>query len=102
MSFRLNNAPAGRALIWTTMVLYRQHGAGEDDHGWGAQGHAGLIMDNLIAEGKAKPFIIVMSNSYLVTGGARARSSDIRGWWPWRSGRPQRSRSRICDDRHAL
>ncbi|MFL6416421.1 MAG: alpha/beta hydrolase-fold protein [Bryobacteraceae bacterium] len=51
-------------------VLYLQHGAGEDDHGWGAQGHAGLIMDNLIAEGKAKPFIIVMSNSYLVTGGA--------------------------------
>jgi enterochelin esterase family protein len=51
-------------------VLYLQHGAGEDDHGWGAQGHAGLIMDNLIAEGKAKPFIVVMSNSYLVTGGA--------------------------------
>ena len=51
-------------------VLYLQHGAGEDDHGWGAQGHAGLIMDNLIADGKAKPFLIVMSNSYLVTGGA--------------------------------
>ena len=51
-------------------VLYLQHGGGEDDHGWGAQGHAGLIMDNLIAEGKAKPFLIVMANSYLVTGGA--------------------------------
>ncbi len=51
-------------------VLYLQHGAGEDDHGWGGQGHAGLIMDNLIAESKAKPFLIVMSNSYLVTGGA--------------------------------
>ena len=45
-------------------------GTGEDDHGWGPQGHAGLIMDNLITEGRAKPFIIVMSNSYLVTGGA--------------------------------
>src|SRR5579883_3440840 len=43
-------------------VLYLQHGAGEDETGWGAQGHAGLIMDNLIAEGKAKPFIIVMDN----------------------------------------
>ncbi|HXK05276.1 MAG TPA: alpha/beta hydrolase-fold protein [Verrucomicrobiae bacterium] len=53
-------------------VLYLQHGGGEDDHGWGAQGHAGLIMDNLIAEGKAKPFLIVMANSYLVTGGAGA------------------------------
>jgi len=53
-------------------VLYLQHGGGEDETGWGAQGHAGLIMDNLIAEGKAKPFIIVMANSYVPggTGGA--------------------------------
>jgi enterochelin esterase-like enzyme len=43
-------------------VLYLQHGAGEDETGWGHQGHAGLIMDNLIAQGKALPFIIVMSN----------------------------------------
>jgi len=43
-------------------VLYLQHGAGEDETGWGSQGHAGLIMDNLIAEGRAKPFIIVMAN----------------------------------------
>lgn len=41
-------------------VLYLQHGAGEDETGWGRQGHAGLIMDNLIAEGKTKPFIIAM------------------------------------------
>ncbi len=46
-------------------VLYLQHGGGEDETGWGRQGHAGLIMDNLIAEGKAKPFIIVMANSYV-------------------------------------
>jgi enterochelin esterase family protein len=44
-------------------VLYLQHGAGENEVGWGSQGHAGLIMDNLIAAGKAKPFIIVMANS---------------------------------------
>ena len=43
-------------------VLYLQHGAGENETGWGNQGHAGLIMDNLIAEGKALPFIIVMEN----------------------------------------
>ncbi len=54
-------------------VLYLQHGAGEDEHGWGGQGFAGLIMDNLIAEGKARPFLIVISNSYLVTGGAGGR-----------------------------
>jgi enterochelin esterase-like enzyme len=42
-------------------VLYLQHGYGEDETGWGSQGKANLIMDNLIAEGKAKPFIIVMT-----------------------------------------
>jgi alpha-N-arabinofuranosidase len=46
-------------------ALYLQHGGGEDETGWGSQGHAGLIMDNLIAEGKAKPFIIVMASSYV-------------------------------------
>ena len=46
-------------------VLYIQHGAGEDEHGWGGQGHAGLILDNLIAEGKTKPFIMVIGNSYI-------------------------------------
>ncbi len=44
-------------------VLYLQHGMGENETGWGNQGHTDLIMDNLIAEGKAKPFIIVMDNS---------------------------------------
>jgi enterochelin esterase family protein len=43
-------------------VLYLQHGGGEDETGWSRQGKANLIMDNLIAEGKAKPFIIVMDN----------------------------------------
>lgn len=53
-------------------VLFIQHGAGEDEHGWGSQGHAGLIMDNLIAEGKAKPFILVIGDSYIPgTGGGR-------------------------------
>jgi enterochelin esterase family protein len=43
-------------------VLYLQHGGGENETGWSSQGHAGLIMDNLIAEGKSVPFIIVMDN----------------------------------------
>lgn len=42
-------------------VLYLQHGWGEDETAWTNQGFAHLIMDNLIAEGKAKPFIIVMT-----------------------------------------
>ncbi|MBR0390514.1 MAG: esterase [Prevotella sp.] len=43
-------------------VLYLQHGMGENETGWGAQGKTGIIMDNLIAAGKAKPFIIFMDN----------------------------------------
>ena len=42
-------------------VLYLQHGWGEHETSWSRQGHAGLIMDNLIAEGKIQPFIIVMA-----------------------------------------
>lgn len=42
-------------------VLYLQHGWGEDETAWTNQGFAHLIMDNLIAEGKTKPFIIVMT-----------------------------------------
>ena len=53
-------------------VLYLQHGGGEDETGWGSQGKAGLILDNLLAEGRAKPFIIVMANSY-VPGSAGAQ-----------------------------
>lgn len=41
-------------------VLYLQHGWGENEYGWGVQGRAREIMDNLIAENKARPFIIVM------------------------------------------
>ncbi|WP_305097951.1 alpha/beta hydrolase-fold protein [Croceibacterium aestuarii] len=42
-------------------VLYLQHGWGEDETAWSTQGHANLIMDNLIAEKKTRPFIIVMT-----------------------------------------
>lgn len=42
-------------------VLYLQHGWGEDETAWTNQGRANLIMDNLIAEGRIQPFIIVMT-----------------------------------------
>lgn len=45
-------------------VLYLQHGSFEDETGWSVQGKANLILDNLIAEGKAEPMIIVMDNGY--------------------------------------
>lgn len=45
-------------------VLYLQHGMGEDETGWAVQGKANLILDNLIAEKKAVPMIIVIDNGY--------------------------------------
>jgi len=42
-------------------VLYLQHGWGENEYGWGVQGRANLILDNLIAANKTRPFIIVMT-----------------------------------------
>ena len=66
-------------------VLYLQHGGGEDETGWGNQGHTGLIMDNLIAEGKTKPFIIVMANSY-IPGSAGSGTAGPGGGGPGRGG----------------
>jgi enterochelin esterase-like enzyme len=73
------NTPGRRALVYTPPgyekgntrypVLYLQHGWGEDETAWSVQGHANLIMDNLIADRKAKPFIIVMT--YGMTNGVR-------------------------------
>jgi enterochelin esterase-like enzyme len=76
-------------------VLYLQHGGGEDETGWSGQGKANLIMDNLIAEGKAKPFIIVMDNgSWRMPEGSRppnppAQGERPAGPWPpegWANG----------------
>lgn len=41
-------------------VLYLMHGGGEDERGWSTQGLTDIIMDNLIAEGKATPCVIAM------------------------------------------
>ena len=61
-------------------VLYLQHGGGENETGWSSQGHANLIMDNLIAEGKAKPFIIVMDNGSWSM--ARPPAGERPAQWP--------------------
>lgn len=46
-------------------VLYLLHGGGEDQRGWATQGKTNLILDNLIAEGKAKPMLVVMLDGNL-------------------------------------
>jgi enterochelin esterase-like enzyme len=65
-------------------VLYLLHGYNENETGWSHQGCAGLIMDNLVAEGKATPFIIVMENGGITTRpGAAPQGGPPRG-----NGRP--------------
>lgn len=49
-------------------VLYLQHGWGENETSWAVQGRANLIMDNMIAEGRIKPFILVMTYGMTNTG----------------------------------
>jgi len=67
-------------------VLYLQHGGGEDETGWPNQGKTHLIMDNLIAAGKARPFIIVMDNGTWSMPGRnrppRRGEGGQRGAWP--------------------
>lgn len=55
-------------------VLYLLHGAGENERGWSLQGHMSFIMDNLIAEKKAVPMIVVMDNGYATAKDAIASS----------------------------
>ena len=43
-------------------VFYLLHGAGGDEDAWTNMGRAAQILDNLIAQGKAKPMIVVMTN----------------------------------------
>ncbi len=43
-------------------VFYLLHGGGDDDRGWSTIGQANVILDNLIAAGKAQPMIVVMPN----------------------------------------
>jgi len=69
-------------------VLYLLHGWGEDETGWYTQGHVDYIMDNLIAEKKAKPMIIVMDNLNAVKPGASATTFAARGLVPDPSDHP--------------
>lgn len=71
-------------------VLYLQHGGGENEYGWPQQGKTAQIMDNLIAAGKAVPFIIVMENGSVAMprpAGAPAGAPQGQGGRP-QGGRP--------------
>lgn len=53
-------------------VLYLLHGGGEDQRGWATQGKTDMILDNLIAEGKAKPMVIAMLDGNVAGPGGMA------------------------------
>lgn len=57
-------------------VLYLLHGAGGDEEAWIALGRAAQILDNLIAQGKAKPMIVVMPNGNVSQEAAPGESSQ--------------------------
>ena len=57
-------------------VLYLLHGAGGDENAWSELGRASQILDNLIAQGKAKPMIVVMPN-----GNPNCQAAP--GEWSW-------------------
>lgn len=58
-------------------VLYLRHGGGDDESSWVRSASADAIMDNLIAEGKAVPMIVVMTNG--LTDGSWAGGSNVEG-----------------------
>jgi enterochelin esterase-like enzyme len=51
-------------------VLYLQHGGGEDERVWIEMGRTNVILDNLLAEKKVQPFIVVMETSAVGAPGA--------------------------------
>ncbi|QIA07663.1 esterase [Draconibacterium halophilum] len=57
-------------------VFYLLHGAGGDEEAWIALGRTAQIMDNLIAQGKAKPMIIVMPNGNVVQDAAPGEGNE--------------------------
>lgn len=57
-------------------VLYLLHGIGGDEEAWMDLGRASQILDNLIAQGKAKPMIVVMTNGNISQEAAPGQTSD--------------------------
>lgn len=78
-------------------VLYLQHGMGEDRRAWSNQGRANFILDNLIAEGKAKPMIIVMEDGGIAAGmggGGRRQGAPGQGA-PGQGARPAQGQAPV-------
>ncbi len=67
--FYIYTPPGYDNLNYKYPVLYILHGGGEDERGWATQGKTDVILDNLIADKKAKPMLVVMMNGNVSSGG---------------------------------
>jgi len=76
-------------------VLYLLHGYSDDASGWTAVGRANVILDNLIAQGKAKPMIVVMPLGY-------GTMEIVRAGWGGIANRPQVRQENLTKFREAL
>ena len=79
----------------TYPVLYLLHGYSDDASGWTAVGRANIILDNLIAQAKAKPMIVVMPLGY-------GTMEVIRAGWGAISNRPEVREQNLTKFRAAL
>jgi enterochelin esterase-like enzyme len=71
--------PPGYSGEKTYPVLYLLHGAGDDETGWQQKGAAPVILDNLYADGKAVPMIVVMPNGFArKPGEAKGKGKGFR------------------------
>jgi len=61
-------------------VLYLQHGGGETEAEWTHAGRANFILDNLIAEGRVVPMIVVMNNGFVTPAEGRPQPPQNQGW----------------------
>jgi len=76
-------------------VLYLLHGYSDDASGWTAVGRANVILDNLIAQGKAKPMIVVMPLGY-------GTMEMVRVGWGGIGNRPEVREQNLMKFREAL
>jgi enterochelin esterase family protein len=62
-------------------VLYLLHGAGDDDASWVRTGRANFILDNLVAEGRARPMVVAMPDGHVLgTNWKENRGTKIRAF----------------------
>ena len=65
-----------RIPVKNTRYCISLHGGGEDQRGWAAQGKTDLIIDNLIAEKKAVPMIVIWLTEILPLNGFGEEGTD--------------------------